>query len=55
MPGALLELGSLSNLESEQILHREGFQRGMAESLARAIGNWVYGEQGRSRRDTQVP
>jgi N-acetylmuramoyl-L-alanine amidase len=51
MPGVLVELGSLSSLETEQILHREGFQRRLAESLAVAVGNWIYGQEGRIRRD----
>jgi len=55
MPGVLVELGSLTSLESEQILCREGFQRKLAESLAVAIGNWVYRQEGRPIPDTVNP
>ncbi len=55
MPAVLVELGSLTSLESEQILHREGFQRKLAESLAVAIGNWVYRQEGRPVQENLSP
>ncbi|MFH1743094.1 MAG: N-acetylmuramoyl-L-alanine amidase [bacterium] len=55
MPGALVELGSLTSLEAEQILTKEGFQRRIADSLALAIGNWIYRQEGRPPRDSLIP
>lgn len=55
MPAALVELGSFSSLETEQILNPKGFQRRLAESLAVAIGNWIYRQEGLSPRDMLFP
>ncbi|HPA44193.1 MAG TPA: N-acetylmuramoyl-L-alanine amidase [bacterium] len=55
MPGVVVELGSLTNVEHEQILHSEGFQSGIAEVLSLAIGNWVYRQEGRPIRESLVP
>jgi N-acetylmuramoyl-L-alanine amidase len=55
MPGVVVELGSLTNVEHEQILHSQGFQSRIAETLSLAIGNWVYRQEGRPIRESLVP